>query len=263
MQNESSVVNLLSVNEFPSLDNKSLFVSSEVCDKNPYVHHLYLRDDLFHYLVYDPCDDIVIEHISADSLPYTLFLSNPNASFNFFDSIAYELIAPLSKAKCSYYNLTVNDYEDYLTKTLEDVALIMNASQTLSAGYLVTIEYLGNSLAADSINESLQIISAAASSALQEVEFGESKSLHKLHIKHQNAIDEVILAIRNGMPLSLEKIKDFKRAILSKSILTTLLENESFIQIGGVDCMDLLLGGYKFSQDPLFLTAQVRPPKIC
>jgi hypothetical protein len=259
MHNES-VVSLLSVSEFQSQDNKSLFTSSEVCDRNPYVHHLYLQNNLLHYLVYDPCDDVVIEHISAESLPYSIFLSNPNSSFNFFDSTAYELIAPLSKAKCFFYKPTIKDGETYLTKILEDVALVMNPSQILTAGYLISIEYLGNSLAADSINESLEIISETASKALYEVEFGDSKSLHKLYSKHHSAIDEVMLAIRNEMPLSLEKIGDFKRAILSNPILIPLLKNETFIQIGGVDCVDLLLGSFKFSQNSLFIAVQERSP---
>jgi hypothetical protein len=230
--------------------NRTIFVSSDISDDNPFVHHFYTKDGEFHYLVYDPIDDIVIEHYPSDSFSLDVFESNPSSSFVFFDEAGFELISPLSLARCELFKKS--NTKTFETKIMEDISLITNPNQILSCGYLLNIQNLGNSLAANSINPVLDIISNICLSLEGTIDLGQNKLMQETYLKNVQAIDAVMLAIKNELPLTNEQIAGFKRTVLSFPLLQLLISNSNFMERGGVDCLDLLFGNFGFSSHANF-----------
>jgi len=258
VNNESST--FISINDFDDKANQSLFISSEVDDSHPFVHHLYIRHGSLHYLVYDPVDDVVLDHFSGEKLNANLFEYESSGYLSFFHLQAFTHIGSITHAQCSYYPPHIcNDSDtdsEYKARIYEDITLIMNRAQLESAGYLMEAHLLGNSITGVQFKSVLVTISDCVSDRVTHYLGNDEDSDHdmaKLLLRHMDVIDEVVLSIANEIPIPKDTIIALKKAVLSGEILNAILVNKDFERLEGIECLDKMFGQRRFSSDSAFI----------
>ncbi len=243
----------ISISDFENKSDRSLFISSEVTDALPFVHHFYISQGQLHYLVYDPVDDIVVDYYHGESIRASLLEYIEGANLNFFDLESFTLLSEYTLAQCSCYPNTAYDDTAYFAKVFEDVTLVINHSQIESAGYLMELHHLSNSIIGIEIRQILNIIHNCISNLINEsIEKGEN-SLAILLFQHSDAVDTVLLALFNEIPVSIEDIKRFEAVVTTKEVLLSLLRTDAFRQRDGGRLLDKMLGKSKFTSNEQFI----------
>lgn len=237
----------LSIRIFRDASDRSLFISSEVTDTHPFVHHCYIKDGKLHYIVYDPVDDILIEHHTGESISYTTIKYEKTASLNFFDLEAHNILKRIILAKTAYYQPPNDPDSTYYTKIMEDIALSINKEHAKSAGYLTDSHNLANSIVGTHIKRIMAFIVNQLLNMSNEAFNAQNNDMVAIAEKCIEVCDEISLSIINSQPIGLDTIKAFKQIITDREILDVLVSHPDFILLECRNYFDLMLGKSSFS----------------